>query len=586
MKRISDFATVFWALISLWSVALGTSNDDESQLSDHPIRFAVIGDRTGEPEPGVHKEIVVEIQRLRPDFVMTVGDLIDGYTDDETELNNQWQDYIELLEPLTMPTHHTPGNHDITTDAMLESYRRNVGEPYYSFDYRDLHLVVLDNSRLDTDGNLLPEQMQWLANDLKTHSDAKQTIVFIHKPFWYETIALGKSHELHDLFAAQGVDAVFSGHFHRYFSGEYDGIIYTGMGSGGGGMRPGPSGLGYHFAWVTVNASEIAIAPIRMASVLPWDEATADDLHFAAEIDRKGLQFSQALQVDGGATVSKVTLPLTVHNISQWKMTDSIRWDIPSGWTVEPNSVAVSLPANSSRTMEFTVASTGKLYPVPTVTAGFPYREDKTYRASASVQVSRQVSCVRTTKPPKIDANICGDVWTQPQALLYSPDGDTSDIDPVEFYFAHDNDNLYLAAHCTEKKMDSIHAIVKERDGAVYGEDCVGFFFCPDPSDSIVYQIYFNPLGTAFDQKIVFDSIGHYEADREWNGTYDVKTGFAKDHWNMEVRIPLAELGTSATTSKQWRLNFRRKQKRLDTSGNWQTPIDYDPKTFGVMILQ
>ena len=81
--------------------------------------------------------------------------------------------------------------------------------------------------------------------------------------------------------------------------------------------------------------------------------------------------------------------------------------------------------------------------------------------------------------------------------------------DPVYFYFAWDKDNLYIAAKCMETKMDSIRANAKEHDGAVYGEDCVGYFFQPETDDGPAFQIYFNPLGTAFDQKIGI--VPHFE---------------------------------------------------------------------------
>jgi hypothetical protein len=32
-------------------------------------------------------------------------------------------------------------------------------------------------------------------------------------------------------------------------------------------------------------------------------------------------------------------------------------------------------------------------------------------------------------------------------------------------------------------------------------------------------------------------------------------------------------------------LNFRRKQARLDTAADWM-PIDYDPSSLGVLVLQ
>ena len=94
------------------------------------FRFAVIGDRTGGHVEGVYGEILDEVQRLRPDFVMTVGDMIEGYTEDSTQLNSEWKEYLGLVDRLSMPIYYTPGNHDITNEVMRPFYLRYVGEPY------------------------------------------------------------------------------------------------------------------------------------------------------------------------------------------------------------------------------------------------------------------------------------------------------------------------------------------------------------------------------------------------------------------------------------------------------------------------
>ena len=116
-------------LALLTVTALATSG--HAQTKSAAFRFAVIGDRTGGHVEGVYGEIIDEVQRLRPDFVMTVGDMIEGYTDDSTQLNSEWKEYLGLIDGLSMPIHHTPGNHDITNEVMRPFYLRYVGEPHY-----------------------------------------------------------------------------------------------------------------------------------------------------------------------------------------------------------------------------------------------------------------------------------------------------------------------------------------------------------------------------------------------------------------------------------------------------------------------
>jgi hypothetical protein len=133
--------------------------------------------------------------------------------------------------------------------------------------------------------------------------------------------------------------------------------------------------------------------------------------------------------------------------------------------------------------------------------------------------------------------------------------------------------------------MVNVSAGIDERDGAVYTEDCVGYFFQPNPEEMTVYQIYVNPLGTVFDQKITFDETMWYTADREWNGEYEVATQRAGDRWSVEMRIPLETIGGDIEAFPAWRTNFRRKQARTSAAADWQVPIDYNPDTFGELAF-
>src|ERR1700761_3558569 len=55
-----------------------------------PLRFAVIGDNTGIARPGVFDAAMTQIGWLRPDFILSVGDLIEGYNDDKATIARQW----------------------------------------------------------------------------------------------------------------------------------------------------------------------------------------------------------------------------------------------------------------------------------------------------------------------------------------------------------------------------------------------------------------------------------------------------------------------------------------------------------------
>ncbi|MCP4568159.1 MAG: hypothetical protein GY841_11330 [FCB group bacterium] len=577
------FANIILTGFVIIFMAAGLSATDRSQT---PIRLAIIGDRTGSPDIGVYGQIIEEINRLCPDLALTVGDMIVGYTEDKTLLHARWDEYDSIVAALKAPLYYTPGNNDIYNDVMEVIYRRRIGEPYFSFNYEYIHFIILDNSRWGSSDELPPEQIAWLEEDLRANQGAGQTLILMHKPFWYNTTAKGLPDTLHTLFVAYGADAVFSGHFHTYFTGRYDDVVYTNLGSSGGGMNPGPTGLGYHFCWVTIDQESIIITPIKKDAVLPWDEVTADELLIVTNMRRFGIDMGRTL-VENDLTATNRNFSVTVNNLSpDQPIDDSLWWEVPNGWVVHPEHMMISVPPDDSRAVTFTASCTGELYPTPIANFDFHYAQNKQAVIQTSLLIGRQAQCFPAKNPPVIDGQLNEEFWQNPETVFFTADGNPAEVEPTEFYFAYDQENLYLASHCSETVMDSLLSTVVDHDGSVYNDDCVGYFIQPDTSQAIGYQIYFNPSEIVFDQKLTIDQYGFAGGDRSWDGEYRVKTYQGDSYWSIEAVLPLAQFGIAANTDDIWGINFKRKQQRLNISANWQVPIDYDPKTFGLMILR
>ncbi len=548
------------------------------------VRFAVIGDRCGGHQPGVYEEIVAEVERLRPDFVVTVGDQIEGYVEDSLAVTAMWKEYKAIVAPLTMPLYLAPGNHDIWSAFAVPFFQREAGAPYRSFDVEGLHFVVLDTGRWDRSADLPREQLDWLTKDLEAHRTARYTFVIYHKPFWYDTTAAGLPDPLHDILVRYGVDAVFSGHDHFYFSDLYDGIRYTTVGSSGGAADPSLNGMLYHFTWVTVDADGIHIAPIAKDAVYDWDTVTATETRLALGIQARALDCEPAAPVDAQLHVAPTSIAVDVDNSrGATDLSDTLRWEVPVGWSVKPASAPVHLGAGRMFSMSFDVACTGALYPVPFARLAFHYRPDRSVTAQASVRVAREATAHAASAPIKIDGRLDEPVWRTPETHGFDAVGNAATAEPVAFFFAYDPENLYLGAHCEESHMDSLVAVVRERDGAVFGEDCVGYFIAPHGGDDTVYQIYFNALGTIFDQRLVRDANGDMVPDRAWDGTYETAVQHDARGWSIEVRVPLAQLEVRARADDHWRVNFRRKQPHRAGVADWQVPISYDPRDFGIL---
>ena len=583
-KTFVASAVVVCLVACLCPAAAGTA-------SEPLFRFAILSDRTGGHTPGIYPQVIEEINLLNPDFVVTVGDHIEGYGEDYERSDVEWDSLMVLIGALEAPFYMTPGNHDIWDDESEAMYTARTGfDPYYSFDYENTHFLILDNSRIDAAADFPEEQRDWLIADLARHSEAENTFVFVHKPLWAQTLVLGRPDPLHDIFREYGVDAVFNGHLHHYFTTGFDGIDYTVIGSSGGGMyrsaeQPVTRGEFFQFGWVTVTSPGYELAVIDLGSIYPRGVVTQDDVREIERVENELITMG-AVRVFDDASL-RAPVEVTIENVTDTVIDDVVIWDVPEGWTVDPEEATVAVDPGQTEILTFMMLNQGALYPAPRMSCRYPLSNGKLLDVDLPARVMRTAGGRITLDPPVIDGDPSDACWASctPVSKLHAA-YDATVEGRTEFSFACDTENLYLSAICFDPEMVNVAASIEERDGPVYGEDCVGYFFQPNPGEMTVYQIYINPLGTVFDQEITFDETMWYTANREWDGEYEVATQRTDDWWSVEIRVPLAQIGGDIAQFPAWRANFRRKQARTSASADWQVPIDYDPNTFGEVAFE
>ena len=84
-----------------------------------------------------------ELRLLRPTFILTIGDMIDGGTEDVPELKRQWDEFDARLKD-SAPFFHIAGNHDMTNVTQRQVWAERYGPRYYSFVYRNVLFLALD----------------------------------------------------------------------------------------------------------------------------------------------------------------------------------------------------------------------------------------------------------------------------------------------------------------------------------------------------------------------------------------------------------------------------------------------------------
>jgi serine/threonine-protein phosphatase CPPED1 len=206
---------------------------------------------------------VAAVNRLKPAFVVVLGDLVNKAGDPEQI--REFQRISKKIDAST-PVYLVAGNHDVGADPTAEelaAYRKNFGRDYYSFRSGPVYGIVLDSSVIISPKNVSSEyqdQLSWLKKELATAkaSGAAQIIVFQHHPYFssdakepdqYFNIPVERRKEFLDLLRNYGVHYVFAGHIHKNSIAK-DGDLEM-VATGPVGMPLGDDGSGILLAAVT-----------------------------------------------------------------------------------------------------------------------------------------------------------------------------------------------------------------------------------------------------------------------------------------------------------------------------------------------
>lgn len=280
---------------------------DKAFLDDPDnFQFVVVGDRTGGHRPGVFDRAMDKINLLQPEFVMCVGDLIEGYTEDESILNAQWDELDGMVNKLQMPFFYTVGNHDVSNDRMRELWLERIGRDYYHFIYRDVLFIslntedppialgerelagqerllkmmekdpegtqkmLLERSQPRVHGGAKPQpsevaigdqQVQFVREVLRDNPDVRWTIVFMHKPAWEADNEQFK--QIEEMLSDRPY-SVIAGHEHYYMYTRRHGRDYLDLGTTGGiWVNKGPGNMD-HVTWITMTDQGPVFANIRL----------------------------------------------------------------------------------------------------------------------------------------------------------------------------------------------------------------------------------------------------------------------------------------------------------------------------------
>ncbi|MBN2028903.1 metallophosphoesterase [bacterium] len=239
----------------------GPITDGQPPWTDNPFKndpdrfqFVIMSDRTGGHRPGVFKKAVQQINLLQPEFVMCIGDLIEGNTYDLDQLNTEYDEMDSILNSLEMRFFRVVGNHDIGNDVMLNLYRERYTLAYYHFVYKNvLFLAISTEDSIPT--HISDNQVAYMEKILNENRNVRWTLVFMHKPMFVEQQGdIHKGWEKIEELLADRPHTVFAGHTHTYAKYEKNNQSYINLATTGGSsdMAGIEAGRFDHIMWITM----------------------------------------------------------------------------------------------------------------------------------------------------------------------------------------------------------------------------------------------------------------------------------------------------------------------------------------------
>jgi 3',5'-cyclic AMP phosphodiesterase CpdA len=219
-----------------------------------PRRIAGFADETA-----LYEKAIDGANRLRPDFVVMCGDMVNDH-DDLAQLA-ELRRITAGLRP-EIPMYWVAGNHDVGNDltpTTLAQYRARFGDSYYAFSHRGSHFIVLD-SNICFDPSGVPgeweRQLSFLEATLgqATKAGSRQIVAFMHHPLFVDdpdeegdppaiVIPRERRRVILELLKAHGTSAVFAGHWHRNNYARDGELEMVASGSVGYPLGDDPSGF-------------------------------------------------------------------------------------------------------------------------------------------------------------------------------------------------------------------------------------------------------------------------------------------------------------------------------------------------------
>jgi len=254
-KRKLSIAVIILFLFNFTASSQEKSNTDPYfiiQVTDPQFGMSE-GDKGFAYETELYEKAVQAINRLKPDFVVITGDLVNNREnrDQVTEFKR-----ISSMVMKEIPVWYLPGNHDIGQSPEqkdIDMFISDYGHDRFAFQHKGSTFAGLNSQLIKSDNPGAEEiQFNWMKMELAKAPSTGHIIVFSHYPFFvklaiepetYSNISYAKRKKYLSLLSEYHADAVFAGHLHNNSRGSWDDIEMITTSAVGKPLADAPSGL-------------------------------------------------------------------------------------------------------------------------------------------------------------------------------------------------------------------------------------------------------------------------------------------------------------------------------------------------------
>lgn len=227
-KKIISVVCFLLAVFVSHGIAADSASFFFLQLSDPQFGF-MDNNKSISAETEAMNKAVTAINQLKPPFVVITGDFVNN-----SKSKEQIAAYKSMIAQIdsSVKVYMIPGNHDIgkVSRASIDNYKKNYGEPHFSFRYGDCAFIGIDSNIIKEEDKEREEvQFKWLEQELQKTKDARFKFVFTHcsvflkrmdEPVNYSNFSLPMREKYVRLFQKYGVNAIFAGHLHNNAYGK------------------------------------------------------------------------------------------------------------------------------------------------------------------------------------------------------------------------------------------------------------------------------------------------------------------------------------------------------------------------------